>query len=84
MQGTVKFYLREKNFGFVTCEAGDWFFHRGDILGDEPLLRDEEVEFDLSDGMRDDLVAVNVRRHVGYLHEASPESANPTPQRQKV
>jgi len=61
MQGRVKFFNEEKGFGFVSNEAGAWFFHRTGILG-EPAAAGDEVEFWLDDGRKPgELVAVDVQ-----------------------
>jgi cold shock CspA family protein len=64
MLGTVKFYSKEKGFGFVSCEGGEWFFHRSKVLG--PIASGDPVEFWLDDGpMRlgvPTLVAVDIRK----------------------
>ena len=49
MLGTVKFFLPERYFGFISNEGGEWFFHGSAIIG-RPPERGEEVDFWLGDG----------------------------------
>ena len=51
--GKVKFYNREKRYGFVTGDDGtDYFFHES-MLAEGQQVRDEDrVEFNATDGDR--------------------------------
>ena len=51
--GKVKFYNREKRYGFITGDDGvDYFFHQS-MLTDDVQVRDEDkVEFKVVDGDR--------------------------------
>jgi len=60
MQGRVKSYHADKCWGFVWTEAGDFYFHRVNVIGE--VRSGDEVEFWLDDGRRGDLVAVEVKR----------------------
>jgi cold shock CspA family protein len=64
MLGTVKFFDSRKFYGIVWNEAGGWFFHGSNVIG-EPPQAGEEVEFWLADGTRGDRLAaveVQIRR----------------------
>jgi CspA family cold shock protein len=61
MQGTIKIFFTEKHFGFIETEAGDFFFHGSQVIG-EPPQRGDSVDFLLDDGPRGDLRTKVVRR----------------------
>ena len=54
--GTVKFFNREKGFGFITPSTGgkDVFVHYSNIQGNDFRALDEgqEVEFDVAEGRK--------------------------------
>lgn len=54
--GTVKFFNRERGFGFITPTSGgkDVFVHYSNLAGDEPKSLDEgqQVEFGLTEGRK--------------------------------
>ena len=51
MIGRVKFFSHEKQFGFITTEGGDFFFHGNNVIGEVPVAPDI-VEFWLTDDPR--------------------------------
>ena len=51
MIGRVKFFSHEKQFGFITTEGGDFFFHGNNVIGEVPVARDI-VDFWLTDDPR--------------------------------
>lgn len=59
-KGIVKFYQKEKGFGFITPEDGgkDVFVHATALQ--EPIQKDEEVVFDIVEGKKG-LEAKNVK-----------------------
>jgi cold shock CspA family protein len=62
--GHVKLILREKGYGFISTEAGDFFFHGSQVIGQ--VQRGDVVEFWLGEIMRHGspaLVAVEVQKH---------------------
>tara|TARA_B110000438_G_scaffold159943_1_gene153161 strand:+ start:372 stop:593 length:222 start_codon:yes stop_codon:yes gene_type:complete len=51
--GKVKFYNKEKKFGFITGDDGkDYFFHSSGISSDIYLVDGDKVEFKVIDGDR--------------------------------
>ena len=60
MQGKVKFFLKDKGYGFISAEDNkDYFFHFTDTL--DKVGQDEEVVFDLESGKKG-TKAINVKR----------------------
>ena len=62
--GTVKFFIAEKGFGFISREgADDVFVHFSNIVGEGYKTLDEgqSVEFDIAPGRKGD-EAKNVRK----------------------
>jgi CspA family cold shock protein len=61
MQGTVKFFNRDKGFGFISCEGKeDVFVHQTNIAGETVLAEGQVVEFEIGPGRKGD-EARNVR-----------------------
>lgn len=62
MKGTVKFFDRRKNFGFITPDEGDedLFVHASDIESGS-LDEEDKVEFDSEEGEKGPR-AVNVKK----------------------
>ena len=54
MQGTVKFFHDQKNYGFIETDEmdDDVFFHQDDQDGDVHVEEGDEVEFDQEEGDR--------------------------------
>ena len=51
--GKVKFYNKEKKYGFITCNDGkDYFFHAYGISNEIYLKDGDNVEFKVVDGER--------------------------------
>jgi CspA family cold shock protein len=51
MKGTVKFFNRDKNFGFITAEDGKEYFVHGSGLAEGVILHDNDsVEFEVEQG----------------------------------
>ena len=51
--GKVKFYNREKKYGFVTSDEGkDYFFHNSAVSNEIYLKDGDRVEFRLVEGDR--------------------------------
>ena len=64
MKGIVKWFNSAKGYGFIGCEDGvtDVFVHFSDIQakGYKELKKDQQVEFELAQGPKEKLQAVNV------------------------
>ncbi len=61
MIGRVKFYSRERQFGYIATEGGDFFFHGNNLLEGTPSTGDT-VDFWLADDPRQiGLVATEIR-----------------------
>ncbi len=54
MQGTVKFFHDQKEYGFIETEEmdDDVFFHKDDQDGDIDVEEGDEVEFEQEEGDR--------------------------------
>jgi cold shock CspA family protein len=63
MEGFVKFFNTEKFYGFISNEAGDFFFHGSALVGD--VAKGDRVNFELTDGHRGRICAINVQRTTG-------------------
>lgn len=61
MEGTVKFFNRMKNFGFISGEDGkDYFVHRSKIEGEKNVYENDKVTFDVGEADKGP-VAENVK-----------------------
>jgi cold shock protein len=61
MQGTVKFFNKDKGFGFISREGKeDVFVHQTNIVGETVLTEGQVVEFEIGPGRKGD-EARNVR-----------------------
>ena len=50
--GKVKFYNREKRYGFITGDNGtDYFFHESMLVDGQQVREEDKVEFNASDGV---------------------------------
>jgi CspA family cold shock protein len=62
MKGTVKFYNRTKEFGFIACEDGkDVFVHKTALVDMDTLNENDAVVFDVEEGAKGPK-AVNVKK----------------------
>jgi CspA family cold shock protein len=62
MKGKVKFFNREKEFGFITGDDGkDYFVHKSSLENDITINEDDLVEFSTEQGDRG-LKAVKVSK----------------------
>lgn len=63
LTGKVKFFNKDKGYGFIKGEDGDYFVHISGVMGSGQLNTDDNVTFDLEANKRDTskLCAVNVR-----------------------
>jgi len=53
MKGTVKFFNREKEFGFITGEDGkDYFVHKTSLQDGVTIDKDDSVTFEAEKGDR--------------------------------
>lgn len=60
MTGRVKWFSRERNYGFLIGEdEKDYFFHGSEVQGDGKILEQDEVEFTVEETKKG-LSAVNV------------------------
>lgn len=59
-RGTVKFFNKEKGFGFIKGDDGQEYFVHQSGLTDE-IQQGDTVEFELQEGKKG-LMAVNVKR----------------------
>ncbi len=62
MKGTVKFFNREKRFGFIAGEDNkEYFVHESGLNEGISLNEDDEVNFDVEEGDKGPK-AVNVKK----------------------
>lgn len=62
MVGKVKWFNRDKGYGFISGLDEDYFVHYSSILkGQKILYEGDEVEFDIEEGKKG-LSAINVVR----------------------
>jgi CspA family cold shock protein len=60
MKGKVKFYNKDKHFGFILDDSGkDYFVHESGLT--EMIGNDDQVEFDVEEGDKG-LRAINVKK----------------------
>ena len=57
--GKVKFFDTQKNFGFITSEGKDYFFHITGTL--DSVTKDDLVEFELQNGKKGQK-AINIKK----------------------
>ena len=51
MEGIVKFYNRQKRFGFITADDGkDYFFHESGIEPGNTVKDNDKVSFEIVQG----------------------------------
>lgn len=63
LTGKVKFFLKEKGYGFIACDdpkSGDLFFHESNTEG-VLLVKGDTVSFDIEEGKKG-LKAVNIHK----------------------
>ena len=62
LKGTCKFFNNSKGFGFIseTLTGKEYFVHISGINNDKTLNENDEVTFDLAEGRKPGLIAVNV------------------------
>ncbi len=63
MRGKIKFYKKDKGFGFITPDDGspDVFFHISAVDGtEEDIRQDAKVNFDIAAGKNGRPKAINV------------------------
>ena len=52
-KGKVKFYNRDKKYGFITGDDGkDYFYHVSGVANEAELNDEDAVEFKVEDGER--------------------------------
>ena len=69
MKGTVKFYNRDKHFGFITGEDGkDYFVHSSGLAEGVSLRDNDEVTFEVEQGERG-LKAVSVEKAEAWVYQ---------------
>jgi len=59
-QGTVKWFDREKKYGFVEANGNEYFVHVSNIENEEILEQGQRIEFEVGEGKKGPQ-AVNVR-----------------------
>ena len=61
VQGTVKFFNRMKNFGFISQDDGEDIFVHSSSIVEGPINEEDRVEFDVEEGDKG-LKAANVKK----------------------
>lgn len=61
LEGKIKFYLTEKNYGFITYDFGDVFFHLTSLPLNYSPVGGEIVSFELKESSRG-LTAINIHK----------------------
>jgi cold shock CspA family protein len=77
--GRVKVFHAERNFGFVTTNAGDEFYVAGDQVPGGALRSGDEVEFEIgeSEGGRRAATAITVTKQAPADNPVGRTMANP-------
>lgn len=61
MEGTIKFYNSEKNFGFITSPEGkDYYYFIKEWRGEGQPQKGSNVTFDTKEGRKGE-IAVNIK-----------------------
>lgn len=59
-QGTVKWFDREKKYGFVESNGKEYFVHISNVENEVPLDQGQRIEFEVGEGQKGPQ-ATNVR-----------------------
>jgi cold shock protein len=61
MTGKIKFFNQTKQFGFITTDSGDVFFHETEIKSPGKIEKGDEVTFEMKEGKKGPM-AVNIMK----------------------
>lgn len=75
MQGTVKWFSRNRGYGFIKSGKKDYFVHRWDIEANSELENGDKVSFETEEAPKG-VKAIKVRKIPGQIQNNAHRGAN--------